>query len=238
MSSSTYKFSASLCFLTLLAACWSYGAQANGFAADPPVMSFPGGGMTGSATTAGSVAQQALPYRTIAVQPAFRHTVVEIMDWSCPHCREVNDGAISWGKSLPHGWVFIQTPVVLNQADARSSAVFAAIEQTAGDHLASFDDTVFSSVQDSNRDPDDPQTMMQAAQSTGIDYAAFRSQNTASGIRRTVAERLALLQAVAPTRTPTFVVDGRFVTDVSFTGERYDLLFSLLGGLVSQQIGR
>ena len=174
------------------------------------------------------------PYRSIATQPAFSHAVAEIMEWTCPYCRQINDGAVQWGGSLPKGWVFVQLPVITDAESLRAAALFAAIQQVAGHRLAAFGDAMFAAVQDRGQNPNDPRTLMDAAQASGIPYASFRTQNTGARVRKTAAEWLALEQAVRPQRTPTFVVAGRQVTDSSMTAARYDLLFQLLSGLVSQ----
>lgn len=192
---------------------------------------------TSPADVTGSVAARpVLPYRTIKQQLAFKHTVVEIIDWHCQHCRETNDGALEWGHTLPPGWVFVQVPIIINRNDLRASGLYAAIEQIAGKNLARFDTAMFSAAQDHNQDTDTPAVMMGAAKESGLDFNDFVIASAPRALALTVAERLALLQAVRPTLTPMFVVDGYLVTDSSMTADRNDLLFNLLNGLVSQQI--
>lgn len=188
-------------------------------------------GQSGNETQAGVV-----PYRLITAQAPFRHAVVEIMEWNCPYCRQVNDGAIEWGKSLPKPWVFVQIPVITDVKSLRAAALFAAIQQVAGSRLAAFGDAVFSAVQDHGEDPNDPRTLMTAADSSGISYSAFSKGNTGDAVRKTVSEWLSLEQVARPKLTPTFIVAGKMVTDSSMTAGRYDLLFQLLSGLVSQSI--
>jgi len=178
-----------------------------------------------------------LPYRTIAQNPAFRHAVAEILEWSCPYCRQINDGAIQWGRSLPKGWVFVQLPVLSTEKSMRAAALFAGMQQIAGRKLSAFDDALFSLVQDHAADPDDPRTLIQAAESAGLSVRDFRRDNTKADIMKTLREWLDLEKAARPQRTPTFVVAGRYVTDVSMTAGRYDLLFQLLSGLVSKSMG-
>ena len=200
---------------------------------------FPGFGMGSSPTPLpGASAPAALPYRTIKGQKPFQKAVVELFEWNCPYCRQVNDGAVQWGHSLPRGWVFVQAPIVTSEESLRAAGLYAAIQQVAGKKLSAFDDAMFTLVQDHGADPNDPRTMISAAQQSGVDYRAFQKENTAESVRQTLSEWMDLMRAAQPRVTPTFVVGGRFVTDVTMTAGRYDLLFQLLGGLVSQEVAR
>jgi protein-disulfide isomerase len=186
-------------------------------------------------SSAGS-APPVIPYRTIATQQAFKHAVVEIVEWSCPYCRQINDGAVQWGKTLPKGWVFVQMPVITDKESLRAAGLFAGLEQVADHRLAALGDALFSLTQDRGADPSNPQILFAAARTAGINPQTFVQKNTAARVRATTREWLQLQRAVKPERTPTFVVAGSQVTDVSMTGGRYDLLFQLLSGLVSQHL--
>ena len=183
-------------------------------------------------------AMRFVPYREIKPIPRFSHAVVEIMEWSCPYCREINEGALDWASTLPASFRFIQIPVMQDKNDLRAAALFVGMQITAGHRLAAFESAMFGAVQDSHADPDDPRTIMGAASAANLNPKPFVQAMQHDGVGQTVHEWVQLLAAARPTQTPTFCIGGQYVTDVSRTAGSYQKLFDLVGGLVSKIISQ
>lgn len=183
-------------------------------------------------------AMRFVPYREIKPIARFSHTVVEIMQWSCPYCREINDGALDWASTLPPSFRYIQIPVMQGKRDARAAALFAGMQITAGHRLPAFENAMFGAVQDAHADPDDPRTIMGAAAAANLNPKPFVQAMQHDGVAQTVQEWAQLLNAARPTQTPTFCIGGQYVTDVGRTAGDYQKLFDLVGGLVSKIISQ
>jgi protein-disulfide isomerase len=179
-----------------------------------------------------------LPYRVVHVSPFYNNRVLELFEFTCPYCRQVNDGARQWGGTLPKPFVFEQVPIVYDDATARAAGFYYLMLLQAPQKIGDYMDAVFTAVQDEQAPLTSNATFIRAAAQVGITEAQFRRALSRSKDLPAYIQRVAeLCKKVAPKVTPTFVVNGD-VTDVSYTRGDYQKLFKLLDGLVSQQLHR
>jgi thiol:disulfide interchange protein DsbA len=195
-------------------------APAVGFAGPPGLRPSPQAGDT--------------PYRLVDL-PNEANTVIEIMAFDCPYCRQINDGAVVWGATLPPPFRFVQMPLTYDAATARGAAFFETVRMAAPNRLQSFEDAMFASVQDRHEPLNSPKTAIRAAVLAGVSEQAFKQALTQTRTRvAAVTRAYQVEQTVRPRVTPTFVIGGKYVIDATDTGGDYGLLFKLAGGLVSQ----
>jgi hypothetical protein len=178
-----------------------------------------------------------LPYRLVKVPALYQHRVVELLEFTCPYCRQINTGAQTWGASLPKPFVFEQMPIVFDKTSAEIAAVYYTAVFANPALKNDIVSSMFHAVQDLNENPADPRTYVKAAAAAGVTEAAFsRASQDAKGRAAYIQRAAAFARAVQPRATPTFVVNGKAV-DVQDTGGDYQKLFQLLNGLVSESIG-
>lgn len=179
-----------------------------------------------------------LPYRVVHVSPFFNNRVLELFEFTCPYCRQINDGARQWGATLPKPFVFEQIPIVYDDATARAAGFYYLMLLQAPQRIGDYMDAVFAAVQDQQAPLSSNATFIRAAAQVGITETQFRQALTRTAGLPAYIQRVAeLCKSVAPKVTPTFVVNGD-ATDVSYTSGDYQKLFKLLDGLVSRQLHR
>lgn len=186
--------------------------------------------------SAGASAPAFLPYKPVAVAPLYRHRVVELLEFTCPYCRQIDAGAQAWGATLPRPFVFEQMPLVYDTRTAEIAATYYTVVLANPAIKNAIVASMFHAVQDLHADPADPRTYIRAAAAAGVTQAQFmRALRDVSGRTAYIRRAAAFARAVAPRATPTFVVDGSAVDAVD-TGGDYQRLFRLLDGLVSEAL--
>jgi protein-disulfide isomerase len=205
----------------------------------PSMFAMPGApGVAGGSGGATQASPPVLPYRIVKISPFYRERVVELFEFTCPFCRQVNDGALAWGTTLPKPFVFEQVPIVYDNATAKAAMFFYIVAKADPSKLQSFMSAVFAAVQDQHASLDDSSMYIRAIAQAGITEAQFRAQlSDSAGVEAYIDRVAQLCKKVAPRATPTFIVADH-VTDVNYTNGDYQKLFKLLDGLVSQQLHR
>lgn len=193
-------------------------------------MDFMGQGQAGESTQTPSYE----PYRPVQVEHRYFNRVVELLEFNCPFCRNINAGAQAWGRSLPKPFVFEQMPLVYDKTTALAAAMYYVAITAAPALRDGIVASIFHAVQDLNEPPGDPGTYGRAAARAGVQQAAFEKamQNTAD-IQSYVQRVATFCRAVDPRVTPTFVVRDKAV-DVTNANGDYQKMFQLLNGFVSQ----
>lgn len=214
------------------------GARSQGFAL-PRQPGF-ASGLPGGVSGAGA-APDFKPYRTInAAMPSrsrWRSTVVELLDFSCPYCRQINLGAQSWGGTLPKPFRFLQLPIIHDTDSLNAAAAFMTAVIAAPQKVNALIQACFEAVQSHGESPTHPATYSHAAMAAGISKQALTSAlSRFDEVRAQTRDLLDLIVAAKPEVTPTFIVDATEVVDVNNTAGDYAQMFRLLNGLVSQRV--
>ncbi len=191
--------------------------------------------LAGSPGQIGSL-NQAKPYREVQL-PENLHldkTVIEVFEYGCPYCRQMNAAMLNWGKSIPDGYRFTQMPALnADKYFPMTMATFGVYETDPG-KLVSFEENAFSLVQTYKKPLDAPVVYLTAAHEAGIDVAALIQSINSPTVKALTAEDAEIMKITQITRTPSLIICGKYVIDPSNTKGNASMFIQLANGLLSR----
>ena len=202
---------------------------------------------TTPAAAAGSQWQEGVNYtRVVPAQPtnvaAGQVEVLEFFWYACPHCYSLEPTVAAWLKSKPAYVTFTRVPVEWNENHRSLARLFYALEGMG--KLNDLHGEIFKEIQ-VNGDPligPDPNNAVTAERvqvafikKLGLSEAdfgkAYHDMNVETAMQR--ADQLG--QRYRVTGVPTFVINGKYVTDISTAGGTADKLMALVSDLAAQE---
>jgi len=200
-----------------------------------------------AAATAGSTQwQDGVNYtRLVPAQPtsvpAGQVEVLEFFWYACPHCYALDPLVESWNKAKPAYISFSRVPVLWNEGHRSLARLFYTLDSLG--KLNQVHDEVFKEIQ-VNGNPligGDPANVAAAerlqltfARKLGIPEDAFEKAYHSFGVETAMQRADELVQRYRVTAVPTFVVNGKYIADVSTAGGPERLL-SLISDLAAQE---
>jgi thiol:disulfide interchange protein DsbA len=174
--------------------------------------------------------------------PAGQVEVLEFFWYACPHCYALEPSVQTWLKSKPAYVTFIRVPVEWNEGHRSLAHLFYALE--AMGKLNDVHTEIFKEIQVNGDpligpDPNDAaaaeRVQLSFIKKLGLSDAAFEKayhgdMNVETAMQR--ADQLALRYHV--TSVPMFVVNGKYITDVTMAGGP-EKLISMLNDLTAQE---
>lgn len=198
------------------------------------------------AAAAGTQWQDGVNYtRVVPAQPtnvpAGQVEVLEFFWYACPHCYALEPTVAAWLKTKPAYITFTRVPVQWNEGHRSLSRLYYTLDGMG--RLNDLHSEIFKEIQ-VNGDPligPDPNNAAAAerVQSAFIrklglsetDFAkAYHDMNVETAMQR--ADQL--VQRYRVSAVPTFVVNGKYVTDVTMAGGP-DRLITLVNDLAAQE---
>jgi thiol:disulfide interchange protein DsbA len=199
------------------------------------------------AAAAGAQWQEGVNYtRVVPAQPtnvaAGQVEVLEFFWYACPHCYALEPTVAAWLKSKPAYVTFTRVPVEWNEGHRSLARLYYALEGMG--KLNDEHNEIFKEIQ-VNGDPligADPNNVATAERlqvafikKLGLSEAdfgkAYHDMNVETAMQR--ADQLG--QRYRITGVPSFVINGKYVTDLSMAGGSPDKLISLIGDLAAQE---
>jgi len=199
------------------------------------------------AAAAGTQWQDGVNYtRVVPAQPtnvaAGQVEVLEFFWYACPHCYSLEPTVAAWLKSKPAYVTFTRVPVEWNEGHRSLARLFYALEGMG--KLNDEHSEIFKEIQ-VNGDPlvgADPNNAAAAERvqvafikKLGLSEAdfgkAYHDMNVETAMQR--ADQLG--QRYRVSAVPTFVVNGKYVTDISMAGGTPDKLIALVNDLATQE---
>ncbi len=160
--------------------------------------------------------------------------VIEFFWYGCPHCAKVEPYAEAWEKRLPADVLFRREHIVWpGRAQTQSHAqLFATLRilNLVGKHQQA----VFDAVHKERIDFQNPQATSDWAARRGIDQARFESTVKSFGVHTMVARMKALTGTYKIEGVPTFVINGKYVTEPHRAGGERQV-FEVIDRLVAQE---
>ena len=199
------------------------------------------------AAAAGSQWQEGVNYtRVVPAQPtnvpAGQVEVLEFFWYACPHCYSLEPHVAAWLKSKPPYVTFTRVPVEWNENHRSLARLFYALEGMG--KLNELHSEIFKEIQVNGDpligpDPNNPVTAerVQVAfiKKIGLSEAdfgkAYHDMNVETAMQR--ADQLG--QRYRVTGVPTFVVNGKYVTDIAMAGGTPEKLMALVSDLAAQE---
>jgi thiol:disulfide interchange protein DsbA len=199
-----------------------------------------------AATPAGSQWQEGVNYtRIVPAQPtnvaAGQVEVLEFFWYACPHCYALETTVAPWLKSKPAYITFTRVPVLWNEGHRSLARLFYTLDSMG--KLNDVHGEIFKEIQ-VNGDPligADPNNAAAAERiqlafikKLGISDADFEKEYHGFNVETAMQRADQLVQRYRVTSVPMFVVNGKYLTDVTMAGNP-DRLMSLLSDLAAQE---
>jgi thiol:disulfide interchange protein DsbA len=199
-----------------------------------------------AATPSGTQWQEGTNYtRMVPAQPtnvpAGQVEVLEFFWYACPHCYSLEPTVAAWLKSKPAYVSFSRVPVLWNEGHRSLARLFYTLDSMG--KLNDVHSEIFKEIQ-VNGDPltgPDPNNAAAAERvqlafikRLGISETDFEKEYHGFNVETAMQRADQLVQRYRVTAVPTFVVNGKYITDVNMSGSP-DRLMSLLGDLAAQE---
>jgi protein dithiol oxidoreductase (disulfide-forming) len=201
---------------------------------------------TSAAAASGAPWQDGVNYtRVVPAQPtnvpAGQVEVLEFFWYACPHCYALEPTMQTWLKSKPAYISFARVPVEWNEGHRSLARLFYALD--AMGKLNDVHGEIFKEIQ-VNGDPligPDPNNTAAAervqlafVKKLGLSDADFEKAYHDMNVETAMQRADQLVQRYRVSSVPTFVVNGKFTTDVTMAGGP-EKLISLLTDLAAQE---
>jgi thiol:disulfide interchange protein DsbA len=162
--------------------------------------------------------------------------VLEFFWYACPHCYELDPLVESWKKSKPPYVEFSRVPVMWNDGHRALARLYYTLDALG--KLGALHSEVFKEIHVKgdplvgSSDADSERMQTTFVQRFGITADAFKSAYHSFGVETNLQRADQLTQRYRITAVPTFVVNGKYVTDVAMAGSQ-ERVFSLISELAA-----
>jgi protein dithiol oxidoreductase (disulfide-forming) len=202
-----------------------------------------------AATPAGTSWQEGVNYkRLVPAQPTNvapgQVEVLEFFWYACPHCYALEPTVASWLKSKPAYVSFSRVPVLWNEGHRSLARLFYTLDSMG--KLNAVHSEIFKEIQ-VNGDPligPDPNNAAAAERvqlsfikRLGISDADFAKEYHGFNVETAMQRADQLAQRFQVESVPTFVVGGKYITDVAMAGaaEHPERVMTLITDLAAQE---
>jgi protein dithiol oxidoreductase (disulfide-forming) len=202
-----------------------------------------------AATPAATPWQEGVNYkRLVPAQPtnvaAGQVEVLEFFWYACPHCYALEPTVATWLKSKPAYITFSRVPVLWNEGHRSLARLFYTLDSMG--KLNDVHSEIFKEIQ-VNNDPligPDPNNAAAAERvqlsfikRLGISDADFEKEYHGFNVETAMQRADQLAQRYQVAAVPTFVVNGKYITDVSMAGgaEHPERVMTLVNDLAAQE---
>ncbi len=199
-----------------------------------------------AATPSGTSWQEGTNYtRVVPAQPtnvpAGQVEVLEFFWYACPHCYALEPTIASWLKSKPAYVSFSRVPVLWNEGHRSLARLYYALDSMG--KLNELHSEIFKEVQvngnpligpDLNNAAAAERLQLAFIKKLGLSEADFQKEYHGFNVETALQRADQLAQRYRISSVPMFVVNGKYVTDVTMAGGP-EKLMSLLGDLTAQE---
>ena len=199
-----------------------------------------------AATPASSSWQEGLNYtRLLPAQPtavpAGQVEVLEFFWYACPHCYALEPMVESWLKTKPAYISFSRVPVQWNESHRSLARLYYTLDVLG--KLNQLHAAVFKEIHVNNdsligSDPDNAaqaeSVQLAFVKKFGISADAFQNTYHGMSVDTKLRDADESVQRYRVSGVPTFVVNGKFITDVGMAGSA-DRLLALIADLAAQE---
>jgi thiol:disulfide interchange protein DsbA len=199
-----------------------------------------------AATPAGTQWQEGVNYtRVVPAQPtnvpAGQVEVLEFFWYACPHCFALEASVGAWLKAKPSYITFTRVPVLWNEGHRSLARLFYTLDSMG--KINDVHSQIFSEIQvngnpligpDPNNAASAERTQLAFIKKLGISETDFEKEYHGFNVETAMQRADQLAQRYRVTAVPTFVVNGKYVTDVGMAGGE-QRVFSLISDLAAQE---
>jgi thiol:disulfide interchange protein DsbA len=203
---------------------------------------------TSGAASAGSLSQwpEGSYIKVVPAQPTDVPTgqieVLEFFWYACPHCYALEPTVSAWNKAKAAYITFVRVPVLWDDRHRALARLYYTL--AAMDKVDQLHGDIFKEIQVNN----DPLVngdlggaamteRMQVAfiKKMGLSDADFERNYQSLGVDTAMQRADQLVQRYRVTGVPTFVVNGKYITDIGMAGGSPDRLMVLISDLAAQE---
>ncbi|HTP95018.1 MAG TPA: thiol:disulfide interchange protein DsbA/DsbL [Burkholderiales bacterium] len=164
-------------------------------------------------------------YRLIPQQPVATPGKIEVIDffwYGCPFCNKIQPKLEEWRKKLPDDVVYRHIPVILKDTWAPHARIYYTLEalgEVERLHLS-----VYHSYHVDELYMSKPDVMLDWARQNGIDREKWRAAYNSPEVNEKIELAKKLTKTYSIQGTPTFVVNGRYLTSGGYFDDVMDAL--------------
>lgn len=140
--------------------------------------------------------------------------VLEFFAYTCPHCNAIEPLLESWEKTLPANVVVHPVPVAFNASMVDLQKLFYSLVSLGRMDLHS---QVFKAIHEENLPIYDEKAITDWIVTKGVDRAKFTAVFDSFGVQTKVKRAAELAKNYKIEGTPSFAVDGKYVTSPAMT---------------------
>jgi len=167
------------------------------------------------------VQYQEIPF-PVPVETGHKIEVREFFWYGCPHCFHMEPTVTAWLKNKPKNAEFVRSPAVLGpswQLGATAYFTYQALGVVKRMHEATFnaiheEGRIFSSIED----------FADFAAEHGINRTEFLKTANSFGVQLKLKHEADVDRESGIHSVPTFVVDGKYLTDEGLAGNKQELV--------------
>jgi thiol:disulfide interchange protein DsbA len=196
------------------------------------------GQLPGGRWTPGTNYKVVSPSQPTGVAPG-KVEVIEFFWYGCPHCFALDPAIGSWLQNKPPSIEFVRVPVTWDEVHRAHARLFYTLKGLGkGDELH---EKVFAEIHVNHQPlyaPGDPlqtqREQLQFAKDNGISEADFTKASTDFGVQTALARADDLVRRYRIDAVPTFVIAGKYETDLQMAGGEANL-FHLINDLAASE---
>jgi thiol:disulfide interchange protein DsbA len=172
------------------------------------------------------------PAQPTSVAPG-KVEVVEVFWYACGHCYLIEPSVAAWDqKGRPANAELVRVPAVWNDLVKTHARVFYTAEILG--KLPQLHTEIFREINVRKNRLDTPESIEAFFTSHGVSKNDFQKAFSGFSIESRLARAADLNRRYRITSTPTFVVNGKYVTDASMAGSEAKL-FETINALVAME---
>jgi thiol:disulfide interchange protein DsbA len=201
---------------------------------------------TSAAAASGTPWQDGVNYtRVVPAQPtnvpAGQVEVLQFFWYACPHCYALEPTVQAWLKSKPAYVTFTRVPVEWNESHRSLAHLFYALESMG--KLNDLHSEIYKEIQvagdpligpDPNNAAAAERVQLSFIKKLGLSDADFEKAYQDMNVQTAMQRADQLAQRYRVTAVPVFVVNGKYITDVTMAGGP-EKLMSMLSDLAAQE---
>jgi len=176
-------------------------------------------GWTATASAQGQPAEGKEYLRLATPQPvsvAGKVEVLEFFSYACPHCFALETYLEPWAKKLPADVNFRRIPVPFLTSAENLMRSYYALESLG--MIDKMNTPLFKAMNVDRKRLATPEEVADLVEKNGGDKQAFLTATKAFGVQNSVVRAKKMLTDYAVDSTPTFIVQGEFMTSPATAG--------------------
>lgn len=146
--------------------------------------------------------------------PAGKIEVLEFFAYTCPHCNAIEPLLEKWEKTQPADVVVHPVPVAFNASMADLQKLYYSLVAIGRTDLHS---KVFAAIHEEHKPIYDEKAILDWIATQGVDRAKFKAVFDSFGVQTKVKRANELAKNYKIDGTPSFAVDGKYVTSPAMT---------------------